>query len=73
VPALILQGTADPIVPVRTQAAFVAAMCAAGGRVTYITYPNVHHFQTRQVGFKDTLAWMETVRTGGAPHSVCAE
>ncbi|MBI3971198.1 MAG: hypothetical protein HY332_07895 [Chloroflexi bacterium] len=71
VPALLLQGTADPIVPPRTQEAFVAKLCAAGGRVTYLTYPNVHHFQTRQVSFKDTLAWMETIRTGGTPRTAC--
>lgn len=71
VPALVLQGGADPIVPLRTQAAFVAALCAAGGRVTYLTYPNVHHFQTRQVSHRDMLAWIETVRTGGTPPSVC--
>ena len=71
VPVLVLQGTADPIVPPRTQQAFVEKLCAAGGRVTYLTYPNVHHFHTRQVGFKDTLAWMETILAGGAPRSVC--
>jgi dienelactone hydrolase len=72
IPALVIQGTADPIVKLQSQDAFVAKLCAAGGRVTYVKYPNVHHFQTRQVGFKDTLAWMQTVLEGGTPPSVCA-
>ena len=70
-PALVLQGGADPIVPARTQGAFVARLCAAGGRVAYRVYPNVHHFQTRQVGFKDTLSWMQTLREGNAPPTTC--
>ncbi len=72
VPALVLQGGADPIVTAQTQGAFVARLCAAGGRVTYRTYANVHHFQTRQVGFKDTLAWMQTLLAGNAPPTSCA-
>jgi len=40
--------------------------------VTYISYPGVHHFQARQVGFKNTLAWMQTVMAGGAPRSACS-
>jgi pimeloyl-ACP methyl ester carboxylesterase len=72
VPVLLLQGTADPIVPSRTQQAFVDRLCAAGSRVTYRTYASVHHFQTRQVSFKDTLAWMEEILAGRAPRSTCA-
>ena len=77
VPALVMQGATDPIVPARTAEIFVSKLCAAsataggGGSVTYISYPGVHHFQARQVGFKDTLAWMQTVMTGGAPRSAC--
>lgn len=65
VPALILQGTADPIVTPKTQEVFIGRLCAAGGRVTYRVYPNVHHFQTRQVSYRDTLAWMASIRDGG--------
>ena len=72
IPALVVQGTADPIVSIQSQDAFVAKLCSAGGKVTYPTYPGLHHFQTRQVGFKDTLAWMETLRAGGDPSNVCS-
>ncbi|HEU5318855.1 MAG TPA: hypothetical protein VFX49_22260 [Chloroflexota bacterium] len=51
--------------------AFVARLWASGGRVTHVTYPGVHHFQTRQVGFKETMSWMETVLGGGTPRSTC--
>jgi acetyl esterase/lipase len=71
VPALVLQGSTDPIVTARTQGAFVARLCAAGGRVVYRNYPGVHHFQTRQVGFKDTLSWMQALQAGNPPPSNC--
>ena len=72
IPALVVQGTADPIVTIKSQDAFVAKLCKAGGSVTYLTYPDLHHFQTRQVGFKNTLAWMETLRAGGVAPNVCS-
>jgi ribosomal protein S18 acetylase RimI-like enzyme len=71
IPALVVQGGGDPIVTARSQDAFVSRLCAAGGRVTYITYPGVHHFQTRQVGFRDTHSWMQTISGGGAPRTTC--
>jgi S-formylglutathione hydrolase FrmB len=49
----------------------VAKLCAAGGRVVYRNYPGVHHFQTRQVGFKDTLSWMQALQAGNPPPSNC--
>lgn len=51
----------------------MAKLSAAGGggRVTYRTYANVHHFQTRQVGFRDTLGWMQAILRGEAPPSAC--
>jgi hypothetical protein len=72
IPAFVPQGTADPIITTRSQEAFVAKLCAAGGRVTYTPYANVHHFQARQVSFKDSLGWMETIRSGGTPRFTCA-
>ncbi|HEV2121503.1 MAG TPA: lipase family protein [Chloroflexota bacterium] len=71
VPALVLHGLADPFISTRAQDAFIAKLCAADGQVTYLTYPNVHHFQVRQVSFKDTLAWMDAIRSGGSPRSTC--
>jgi acetyl esterase/lipase len=72
VPALLLQGTGDPIVSASAQEAFVRRLCAAGGSVTYLSYPGVHHFQTRQVSYRNTLDWMGTILAGGTPRSACA-
>ena len=71
IPALVLQGSGDPIVTQRTQDAFVARLCAAGQHVNYMLYPGVHHYQTRQVGFRDTLSWMDAVARGAPPRSTC--
>jgi predicted esterase len=73
IPALILQGTGDPIVPPAMQEAFIQRFCATGGSMTYMTYADIHHFQTRQVSFRDTLAWMEAIQRGETPPSVCRE
>jgi alpha-beta hydrolase superfamily lysophospholipase len=71
IPALVVQGGGDPIVSQRSQDAFVARLCAAGQHVNYVLYPGVHHYQTRQVGFRDTLAWMDAVGRGAPPRSTC--
>ncbi|HET7770068.1 MAG TPA: lipase family protein, partial [Chloroflexota bacterium] len=71
VPALVVQGATDPIVTQRTADAFVARLCAAGQHVNYILYPGVHHYQTRQVGFRDTMSWMDAVARGAPPPSTC--
>jgi pimeloyl-ACP methyl ester carboxylesterase len=71
VPSLILHGGADPIVTTPSQDAFVRQQCSLGASVTYRVYPGVHHFQVRQVGFRDALAWMQSIVDGEAPPSDC--
>jgi pimeloyl-ACP methyl ester carboxylesterase len=58
VPALILQGTDDPVVHRATQDAFVIALRRAGSQVRYLVYGGIRH-DTRQVAFRDVLPWME--------------
>ena len=71
IPALVVQGSGDPIVTMRTQDAFVQRLCAAGQHINYVVYPGVHHYQIRQVGFRDTLSWMDAVARGSPPRSTC--
>lgn len=72
VPALVLQGTADTIVTRGQQESFVRRACEAGTPVTYVTYSNVEHFQTRQFGFRDSLAWMRSLIAEGVPRNDCS-
>lgn len=72
VPALIIQGGADPIVSTAAQNAFVRRHCALGADLTYRIYDGVHHFQARQFGFMDTLAWMESVLYNRSRPSDCS-
>lgn len=71
IPALILQGTTDPIVTVKSQREYLRKVCQAGNVITYIEYPGVHHYQTRQVSFRDTLSWMASIQNGSVPGSDC--
>ncbi len=72
VPVLILQGLADTLVTPQTQRAFVRKLCATGATVTYNTYEGIPHVLTRQVSYRDTLAWMAAILDGGTPRSDCA-
>lgn len=59
IPAVVIQGGADPIVTNKTQEEFVTESCEAGNKIEYKNYPGVHHFQTRQVSFLFSLQWMK--------------
>ena len=71
IPILLLHGADDPIVQVRTIAAFRSYLCGEGQNVTYKLYPGVNHFATRQYGFVDTLTWMQSILNGDSPASNC--
>lgn len=70
-PALLLHGSADPIVTAQTNEQFMRQICAQGKPVTYYLYDNVHHFQTRQHSFVDTLNWMQSILSGIPVRSDC--
>lgn len=72
VPALLLHGSADPIVTPQTVERFMRQLCRQGKAVTYYLYNNVHHFQTRQYSFIATVQWMQAIMTGTAVRSDCA-
>lgn len=71
IPALILQGSTDPIVTVKSQKEFIQKLCTTGTPLKYREYPGVHHYQTRQTSINDVLAWMSTVAKGSVPQSDC--
>ena len=72
VPMILLHGTADDIVRVRTIEAFVSDLCSQGHNVTYYLYSGIDHFQTRQGSFVDTLWWMQQILDGNTPASNCS-
>ncbi len=72
VPALLLHGSVDPIVTPQTNERFMRQLCRQGKSVTYYLYNNVHHFQTRQYSFVDTVQWMQAILTGRPVRSDCA-
>lgn len=72
IPALLLHGSADPIVTPQTNERFMRQLCRQGKPVTYYLYNNVHHFQTRQYSFVDTIKWMQAILTGAPVRADCS-
>ncbi len=68
VPALILEGTDDIVVSVKSQTAFAHALRALGSPVQLSIYKGARH-DTRQAGFAEALQWMKSITAGGAPPS----
>lgn len=71
VPMLMLQGSADPITSQESAEEFIDKACQNKNKLRYMLYDNVHHYQTRQVSYMDTLEWMESVRTGEEVQNEC--
>lgn len=75
VPLFMAQGTADPIIPPDSQAAFVAARCAAdAGDFEYRTYEGYAHVDIVQAGsplIADLLAWTRDRWDGAPPTTSC--
>ncbi len=68
VPALILEGTDDIVVSVKSQTAFAHALRALGSPVQLSIYKGARH-DTRQAGFDEALRWMRNITGGGTPPS----
>ncbi|MFN8589818.1 MAG: alpha/beta fold hydrolase [Thermomicrobiales bacterium] len=71
-PVLVLQGAADPLVPVAVTDAFVARLRAAGTSVDYIVYPGVAHGAVIAAAMPDILAWSADRMAGDPSTSTCA-
>jgi pimeloyl-ACP methyl ester carboxylesterase len=68
VPALILEGTDDIVVSVKSQTAFATALRALGSPVQLSIYKGARH-DTRQAGFSEALQWVKSITSGGSPPS----
>ncbi|AFZ67779.1 secretory lipase [Deinococcus peraridilitoris] len=73
IPALVLTGMTDPIVTANAQLSFMRKSCAFGRAIVQREYADANHFQARQFGFRDTLAWMEDLSRGKVAPSSCTE
>jgi len=72
VPTMILQGELDATIPPQKMAEFLAEYCALeDNTVTYLEYPSVTHFDTRQVAYRDTINWMAQIISGETPTDDC--
>ncbi len=70
IPALILEGSDDVVVSVKSQEAFVRELCRTGCPVRYSLYKGRRH-DTRQIGFGEAREWMDGVTRGEKPDSNC--
>jgi len=68
IPALILEGTDDIVVSVKSQTAWAESLRARGSAVQLSIYKGVRH-DSRQAGFPEALAWVKALTAGGTPPS----
>lgn len=71
-PAVIFQGSNDPVVPLADQHRYVARLCDLGSPVRYPNFLERRH-ETRYVGFEAALAWMRARVLGEAAPSDCED
>jgi dienelactone hydrolase len=67
-PALIVQGDADPIVTTASQSRFVEELERSGSTVRYLVLKGIQHRYTRPAGFQASVEWMQRLASG-APAS----
>jgi acetyl esterase/lipase len=68
VPALILEGTDDIVVSVKSQTAFADALRGLGSPVQLSIYKGARH-DTRQAAFMEAFQWMQDLTRGRTPPS----
>jgi pimeloyl-ACP methyl ester carboxylesterase len=70
-PVLVVQGTADPLVPVATTEAFVQRLCLLGSDVQLNLYPEVGHGAVIAAAMPDMLVWAAGRPQGNAASASC--
>jgi pimeloyl-ACP methyl ester carboxylesterase len=70
-PVLVVQGTADPLVPAPTTEALVERLCALGTDVQFTLYPDVGHGAVIAAAMPDMLDWVTARREGTPVSSAC--
>jgi pimeloyl-ACP methyl ester carboxylesterase len=71
IPVLVVQGTADPLVPVAVTEALVGQLCRLGTDVQLRRYPDVAHGAVIAVAMPDMLAWARDRMEGRLTPSSC--
>jgi pimeloyl-ACP methyl ester carboxylesterase len=71
VPVLVVQGTADPLVPNATTEAFVQRLCLLGSDVQFNVYSEVGHGAVIAAAMPDMLAWAAERREEGVAPTTC--
>jgi pimeloyl-ACP methyl ester carboxylesterase len=70
-PVLVVQGTADLLVPATTTEAFVQRLCRLGSDVQLNRYPEVGHGAVISAAMRDMLTWAADRRNGSPASSTC--
>jgi pimeloyl-ACP methyl ester carboxylesterase len=71
-PVLVVQGTADPLVPSAASEALVRQMCALGTDVEFLLYPEVGHGAVIAAAMPDMLTWASDRLAGRPATPSCA-
>ncbi len=71
IPVIVYQGAADGIVTAKTVKSVAKKLCNTGNNVTYKEYPSIDHFKIRQISYRETIAWMQSVLSNNPPNSDC--
>ncbi len=71
-PAFVGTGLSDEAADPRVQYNFVSALCHAGTKVAFHTYPGLSHAATVNASLKDSLPWVEQLQRGEPAPSSCA-
>ena len=70
-PVLVVQGTADPLVPSAATESFVQRLCDNGTTVRLDLYPDVAHGAVITAAMPDILTWVSDRLSGAPPTSTC--
>jgi alpha-beta hydrolase superfamily lysophospholipase len=70
-PTLLLQGSADALVPAVVTAALARDLCASTPKLTYSAYPGATHFTIVSASLKEAQTWIGARFAGQPPTSNC--
>jgi alpha-beta hydrolase superfamily lysophospholipase len=70
-PVLVVQGTADLLVPAAATEALVSRLCQLGTTVQLTLYPEIGHGAVIATAMSDMLAWANARRNGEPAPSTC--
>jgi predicted esterase len=71
IPVVVFQGATDNIVTAKTVRGVTRKLCESGNNVYYQEYSDIDHFKIRQISYRDTLKYMQSVLSNNPPASNC--